>query len=769
MTNDSGFTKAAFLTCLATPLSPLLPRPDNTNVALRASPDIDLYVSSDPNLLWLQPEAIAQARTSLGRGSMEMVLFEEAAGGPYYVAIKCESRGGADFQFAAVFTDVPFATSETPGVEVLRGFPVPTVANPAIPGLSNRSSVFALGSTAGVTRRVVVSNMVSSECLGDLSLALTHQERTATLQQFSAAGPGVNVLSVYDDSLEADLPWAQPSAGPGSLSLFAGNEAAGPWLLTMTTTNQAATNESFSVHLEHQPELTPGTTRVVLAGACRDEFFTVPWLASNLTVTVNLLSNTGPVTIRFCPEVFVANQCHEVRLDNERTNAVAVLDATSNPPLVPGQYRISLCNDGDQAVEVELAASVVVDTVAPAPTVAVSKEVKPILDAAFSSVDLVVTNRGIISAVDVGVRIDHPRISDLVLALRSPQGTRVLLCENRGAGETNGMGTEVLLTNIVPVSSSGGPQATTNILDAGINKGILEIAYDFYNLPDFMRVYYEGVLLYDSGMVGGLGGTNLSFGPGASTQVTIVMNEGDNYDPDTAWDYTVSSTREEPLYLSFTENTNHATVPIKFASPPFHLAEPGLFYLPEQSLKQLNGESAFGTWKLEIWDTQAEPDEPAAVLGWQVSFEFADPSPVPITLTHDTAWAGQVSAGRIQWFRVDVPRWASFATNTLVQASKPVSILHNPAQPPTSTNVGDVLILSNADSGVVTLGTNSLPSMVPGEGYYVGIWNTNPVAVEVEFRLNFDVTALQSGTAVMAVSGPGPRYFAYDVGADATA
>ena len=38
----------------------------------------------------------------------------------------------------------------------------------------------------------------------------------------------------------------------------------------------------------------------------------------------------------------------------------------------------------------------------------------------------------IIADVKVGVRIDHPRVSDLALHLTSPQGSRILLAENRG-------------------------------------------------------------------------------------------------------------------------------------------------------------------------------------------------------------------------------------------------------------------------------------------------------------------------------------------------
>jgi len=55
-----------------------------------------------------------------------------------------------------------------------------------------------------------------------------------------------------------------------------------------------------------------------------------------------------------------------------------------------------------------------------------------------------------VADVQVGVRIDHPRASDLVLSLTSPQGTRVLLTENRGGTNILGYGiSEALATNQV--------------------------------------------------------------------------------------------------------------------------------------------------------------------------------------------------------------------------------------------------------------------------------------------------------------------------------
>ena len=139
-----------------------------------------------------------------------------------------------------------------------------------------------------------------------------------------------------------------------------------------------------------------------------------------------------------------------------------------------------------------------------------------------------VSNNQEIVSLQVGVRVDHPRVSDLVFHLISPSGTRELLCENRGGLSTNGMGSDTYTTNIVPVSSSGGWQAQTNQIDTGRASGTISISWDMYTIPDRMTVYYETNLLFDSGMISFTGSTNLTYGPGTSTIVTIVMNQGGN-------------------------------------------------------------------------------------------------------------------------------------------------------------------------------------------------------------------------------------------------
>ena len=63
-----------------------------------------------------------------------------------------------------------------------------------------------------------------------------------------------------------------------------------------------------------------------------------------------------------------------------------------------------------------------------------------------------------IASLNVGIEVQHPRISDLVFYLISPDGTRDLLMENRGGQSTNGAGISIVVTNVVVA----GTMTTTN-------------------------------------------------------------------------------------------------------------------------------------------------------------------------------------------------------------------------------------------------------------------------------------------------------------------
>jgi subtilisin family serine protease/subtilisin-like proprotein convertase family protein len=782
VTNSTTFTNAAFLTFLPPTLS--IPRMGvrefSIDNATRES-DVDIFVSRDFNLTNLTADAVSNADKSLGRGGSETLVYSNAAPGIYYIGVKSESQEAAQYGFFGVFSELPFDSEDQFGNRTLRGINVPAVipdGNPQVPGVVQ---IFAINTRPDMkVRRVVVTNILTHELMGDLIGTLTHSadRRFAVLNNHSTNRTVFNQLFVYDDSGEGSTPGAQHSDGPGSLNTFRGRQAGAQWILTEldNAPGHIGTNVDFNVWLEKQQDLTNGTTVTVLPGQCVTEFIDVFQGITNLTVFGNILSGQGPVSMTVCAE---SGGCKSTTLNSAPANTNQVtFDLTSNPLVNPGTYTVVLCNNGPDPVTVFLKAQTIYDLNGIVPIRFFSAGPMAIADDAVSTSSVFVTNDDRIVSVEVGVRVDHPRISDLVFHLVSPDGSRILLQENRGGNSASGIGSNLSTTNIVPVSSTGGPDAATNTVDTGQNSGTIQIDYNFFDVPDTMHIYYDGVLIFDSGQVRGAGTFNVTFGPGASTVLTIVMNEGGNPVPTTAWEYTLTAAHSEYTFFTFTENTNKTITPIKYASTPFNgdtnSGGSGQFVLPEQSLDALTGLNAFGPWQLEVWDNRVGPslgtNGAPSLLGWELSFIFEHAVPKPIVLRPGVTQTNTVAPGQIQYFAVNVPYWANFATNWLISADGPVNVLFNQTALPTGTNAGDVQIISG-NQGISTLSSNTSPILRPGLTYFLGIQNNGLATVTFAFEVDFDVTALTNGIPVTGsnASPNEPRYFYFDVTTNYTA
>jgi subtilisin family serine protease/subtilisin-like proprotein convertase family protein len=742
-TNESGFNNLAFLTGDALALSPIT----GWNGGLPAA-DLDLYVSTDPGLASLDPNVLAGADNSIGRGGTETVVYTNALPGIYYVGVKCESQDGADYSFTAIASAMPFAQTDGAGNELVQGFPAPGVVPGGTSVQPGFTRVFGIAPEPLPVRRVIVTNTVTADPFAALAGTLLHLTNSVVLNNFRSGAAVNDQVYIYDDSQENDVPGAQPSDGPGSLLDFAGGQGFGQWWFDLVDTNRPATNNDLQIFLEQQPPLNAGVTAVVLPGACRQDYIYLPLTTTNLTAVVSFVSGTGPLSMQVCAGVGTYTNDVKLILPTVGTNGTIVLDSSSHPPLNPGSYVVRVCNLGPDEAEVSIAATPGLNTVPPPAVRFTNQDPLAIPDDALCASTVTVTNTGQILSAEVGVRINHPRISDLALTLVSPNGTRVLLQENRG-GESPDLGCSVFTTNTVPVSYRGGPEAVTNIIETGKNSGVITIIRDFYSLPDTMHLYYDGQLLFDSGLVSGAGTNDLSYGPGLSTSFTVVMNEGGNANSNTAWFFSLTSARLEPVFFTFTEDTNLASIPIKFAPAPLtnfnyagssYLTTKGIFYLPEQSLAQLYAEPASGLWTLEILDRRAGAiNPPPTLLGWELALRFRDLVPAPLPLTGGVPVTNLLAGGEVQWFAVDPPAWVSFATNTLLSATAPVRLWFNSAAPPTGTNSGDVLLLAGVSTGVRVLQTNGLPPLQPGTRYYLGVQNTNAEAVSFATQIDFDV------------------------------
>ncbi|MGA3143257.1 MAG: S8 family serine peptidase [Verrucomicrobiota bacterium] len=595
MTNPgpADFTNAAFITFDPYTLS--IPRMgvfSDSEDATRPEADIDLYVSSDPTLMNLNPVAISNADKSVGRGGTEFVYYTNSAQGKvYYVGVYSEDQQAAEFGFMPIFTDIPFSQMNSNGDQVVNGLVLPANIpddNTVHPGI-----IFALAIYPMEIQRVVVTTSIAHQNFGDLIGGLAHGQmnglsQTVVLNNHDSLGntygPPTRTF-IYDDSGQNNIFGSQTSDGPGSLNNSVGQQGIGPWILTEVddSLTQTGAVTGFNLLIEPHQDLGKGVYGTAGPMSWWYGYIDVPSGTASLTISATNLtqppSMTPPldlyVNVGSIPTLTDTNEFGPAGLTNPPTPPPAPGNSIYIGSPAPGRYWVGLYNGSVLAQNFYLIANLGTVT-PPAQVIYTSAGPVPLLDDAVTSDYIYVTADQNISSVDVGLRVNHPRVSDLVFHLISPSGTRVLLVENRGGTTTSGMGGTIAVTNIVPVSSSGGAGTTINVINVAMDTGTLSIFYNFYTLPDEMVIDDQsGAQIFDSGMISGSGEFNVAYAN--SSFLTIVMNPpsaNNNEGPGDLWDYTVSALQARQTYLVLTENTNLTTTPIKFAPTPFVSAIP---------------------------------------------------------------------------------------------------------------------------------------------------------------------------------------------------
>jgi len=447
MTNDNGYTNAAFLTFNALTLT--LPRMGPTNTfnptnATEPGPNIDLYVSTNAALTNLDPVTVSNAWKSVVLGGDQTILFTNAVQGVYYAGVKSEDQLSAEYGFTEVFSLLPFSAGLN-GNQLLQGFPMQAAIPDGTPEHPGQAFIFAICPVPITIHRVIVTNTITHQLVGDLLGTLTHNGQFVVLNNHDTnliSGPWVNI---YDDSNQrTPPPPAHHTDGPGSLMSFAGKSGSGQWMLTEVDNafTHIGTNISLQIYLERQLPLTHGVVVDLAPGACDDEFVDVPPGASSLVVTANVETNTGPidVTMQLCPLDSTANGCVSTLITNTLPNSVSI-SQTDTPPLTPGTYYVQLCNTSSFPVSLFVKATIVVNSGAVAVPVPATTGPVAIQADAISYAHIDVLSHFLVSDLNVGLLIKDPRISGLAATLISPNGTRVSLFQNRGAASTGGLGT----------------------------------------------------------------------------------------------------------------------------------------------------------------------------------------------------------------------------------------------------------------------------------------------------------------------------------------
>jgi subtilisin-like proprotein convertase family protein len=601
----------------------------------RVEADIDLYVSTDPTLLVLNPTVISNCLnggqinmsspagvngvfygSSLTRGGAEFVVDSNSTPGQvYYVGVKSEDQMASEYSFVPIFTSVPFSSQDQNGDQHVYGAPVPvdipdgTTEHPGI------NYVFGFALYPVNIANITATNVFTHENFGDLYGTLTHEGATgptkSVLNNHNGLGTINNYQIVYDDAYnfvtQPTVNTNTPTDPPGNLQTFYGQDGSGMWILTELddANTQTGSVRNFGMFIKMRHPLTNGSSDTNTVGPQQwfYDFVDVPPGATNLTINVTNL-NGAPINALLVEPLFVFVQLGVQPTTNNFDKAMVIpiappppgnsmsIGPADVPPLEPERYWIGVFNPNPdpQTFKVSVA-TLPANPTSPLTDFAITGN-SPLTDDAVSvsnTIDIASTES--IVSVNVGIRVDHPRISDLVFHLIAPDGTRYLLMENRGGDTTNGAGATYVITNTVSVSAGGNGRPSTNYINAQEISGTVPIVYNFYTAPDEMTIYYgtnviPSMKILDTGFtnnppLGGGGAQNTSpetltvtFGPTngvVSTYLTVIMNQfGNPRGPNgTAWTYTFGGVVTNFAYLTFTEDTNLTTTPIKYAVPPF--------------------------------------------------------------------------------------------------------------------------------------------------------------------------------------------------------
>lgn len=426
--------------------------------------DIDLYVSLNPALTNLDPVVVQQAFKSTSRGATELVFFTNSPlkGEVYYVGVKSEDQQAVEYGFIGLSTDQPFNTFDKFGaahvLTVPLRQPIPD-GTPDRPGLGLYLAISTLpGEIRGVTPKVTtgLGSVTGGNSFPDLLGNLTHNRSFAVLNnhgQLLRRDFGT-VTVTYDDTQSGNYPGSVSSDGPGTLVSFLGGSGTGPWFLT--TSDNALGNVSrinyFDLALLPNDFGETFVERCVDGGRISLEVINVPADASRLTITVTNMDPALPL------EVFIRRDALPDLTDVANNDKHAIISPPGGdvsigdrdiPPLQAGRYFIAVFNPNAVRVCYRTRGRLERDqsgnrvrtyTATNLPAIGLT-------DQASSQGVIHVDDSRPVSAVSVGLRIDHERESDLAVAIQNPQSVRTLLVENRGLQDASGFGKESVTTN----------------------------------------------------------------------------------------------------------------------------------------------------------------------------------------------------------------------------------------------------------------------------------------------------------------------------------
>lgn len=413
--------------------------------------DIDLYVSrGDSNLLALDPAAVAAAYKSLDRGGTELVAFTNATEGEvFYVGVKSEDQMSAEYGIIGLSSTEPFGNLLPDGSYLMQGRPVPLAIPDGTPSSPQAALVFGVGIYPMTVGRTIVYSTVTHEETGDLVGNLSHKGNFAVLNNHTPIPASSNgVLSaIYDDMDSSIEPAALRTDGPGSLVDFIGGKGDGVWQLTMVDNALGHTGsvDNLQVRIFPAPDLLAGTFVTLLPNQYSIFFVDVPVDASLLRILLSQMTLPVDVFVRYDLPPSLTEYDKTARIPPP--SGELTVGPTDIPPLQPGRYFVGVFNPNAVSTSFYIRAVIERSDTGRLISDLVSSNTVPLRDDARMYITNYVGEARTVADVKVGIRVSHPRVSDLAFSLVSPQGTHTLLAENRGRTNRTEYGYDQISTN----------------------------------------------------------------------------------------------------------------------------------------------------------------------------------------------------------------------------------------------------------------------------------------------------------------------------------
>lgn len=412
----------------------------------RTEADIDLYVSTDPNLTNLVPLTLLLADKSTNRGGTETIIYPNTTpGSTYYLGVKSEDQQGGDFGLFAVATEKPFSQRDEEGNLILNGvLNNGGVIPDGTPESPQAGLAFAFAPEPDEIRRLLVTNVITHEFFGDLFVDLLHNSNpSVTLNSHVEFGTDLTQTTVFDDSGEGDIGGSVGTTGPGSLIDFMGSKAPSMWLMTVIDNARSQTGiiSSFSLRID-PPKTKDNQSLTILPNRTAYMFAEVPLEATNFTTKIaHRGAQQGNVDVYLLEGGLPTEANYQKFQVVSPPGGNVVLDGTDVPPLVPGgTYYVAFQNNNAFPIDINVV-FLFGKSLRPLGTrTFFSTRQVSLLDDAYTSSIINITNEERIVDLKVGVRIDHPRQSDLTMRLLSPNGTKIMLAEARGGLDGTGYG-----------------------------------------------------------------------------------------------------------------------------------------------------------------------------------------------------------------------------------------------------------------------------------------------------------------------------------------